>query len=76
MTARTHSLTPQALGHVEDWLVSSYSGNGNNCVEIANLMQTPHHGIAVRDSKNPNGPALLLTPDSFTALITTVRNHH
>jgi hypothetical protein len=31
------------------WRKSSYSGSGNNCVEV----RTSHPGIAVRDSKNP-----------------------
>ena len=36
------------------WRKSSYSGNGGNCVEVAD------HGnrVLVRDSKNPHGPML------------------
>jgi hypothetical protein len=50
------------------WRKSSYSsGNGGNCVEIAgNLRDT----VAVRDSKDPDGPVLTLTSAqwrSFTA---------
>ncbi|WP_406080988.1 DUF397 domain-containing protein [Streptomyces zaomyceticus] len=48
------------------WRKSSYSGdNGGDCIEIAGL--TPH--IAVRDSKNPQGPAFLATPAAFTAFV-------
>lgn len=37
------------------WRKSSYSGNnGANCVEIGNAA----HLIAVRDSKDPEGPRL------------------
>jgi Domain of unknown function (DUF397) len=37
------------------WRKSSYSGNnGGNCVEVANAA----HLIAVRDSKDPEGPRL------------------
>ena len=42
------------------WRKSSYSGgNGGNCVEIAAL---PDHSRAVRDSKDPEGPKLVLAP--------------
>lgn len=34
------------------WRVSSYSGQGNSCVEIRGDLH------AVRDSKNPDGPSL------------------
>ncbi|MET9542127.1 DUF397 domain-containing protein [Streptomyces sp. NPDC006553] len=48
------------------WRKSSYSGDtGGNCIEVADL--TAH--IAVRDSKNPEGPAFLATPAAFTAFV-------
>lgn len=34
------------------WRKSSFSGGDNQCVELADTLG------AVRDSKNPNGPAL------------------
>ncbi|MGX6740994.1 DUF397 domain-containing protein [Streptomyces xantholiticus] len=41
------------------WRKSSYSGDtGGQCVEVADL--APH--VAVRDSKNPDGPALTAHP--------------
>jgi hypothetical protein len=50
------------------WRKSSHSGdNGGNCVEVA---ATPHT-VHVRDSKNPTGPTLTLSPAtwaSFTGL--------
>lgn len=57
------------------WLRSSYSTGANNCVETAR----PHAGhgaglLAVRDSKDPAGPALLFSPESwagFTAALET-----
>ena len=50
-----------------EWRKSSYSGgNGGTCVEIArNLPRV----VAVRDSKNPDGPKLVISPadwQSFT----------
>ncbi|MBA9002849.1 DUF397 domain-containing protein [Thermomonospora cellulosilytica] len=41
------------------WRKSTRSqGSTGNCVELARLPGT----LAIRDSKNPNGPILLLTP--------------
>ncbi|MFD3333316.1 DUF397 domain-containing protein [Streptomyces sp. NPDC058700] len=49
------------------WRKSSYSGDtGGACIQVADL--TAH--IAVRDSKNPEGPAFLATPSAFTAFVT------
>jgi Domain of unknown function (DUF397) len=43
------------------WRTSSYSGgNGGECVQVA---ATPSAGrVLVRDSKDPDGPVLVLTP--------------
>ena len=54
--------------HGVRWLRSSYSTGANNCVETA----LPHSGpcaglLAVRDSKDPAGPALLFSPGSWAA---------
>ncbi|HUZ25729.1 MAG TPA: DUF397 domain-containing protein [Streptosporangiaceae bacterium] len=53
------------------WKKSSYSGNnGGQCVEVAaNLPGV----VAVRDSKDPEGPALVLDPDAFAAFTAGVR---
>lgn len=48
------------------WRTSSYSGDtGGQCIEVADL--TAH--VAVRDSKNPGGPALTATPAAFSAFV-------
>ncbi|CAM5572531.1 DUF397 domain-containing protein [Streptomyces narbonensis] len=48
------------------WHKSSFSGSdGGDCIEVADL--TAH--IAVRDSKNPEGPAFLARPAAFTAFV-------
>ncbi|MEU5041184.1 DUF397 domain-containing protein [Streptomyces griseorubiginosus] len=48
------------------WLRSSYSTGANNCVETARPSAGPRAGLlAVRDSKNPDGPALLFSPESW-----------
>lgn len=41
------------------WRKSSYSSSdGDQCVELASL----ENQVAVRDSKNPNGPILVVSP--------------
>lgn len=48
------------------WTKSSYSaGNNNDCVEVA----TAPEAILVRDSKDPQGPHLTLTPEAWTAFL-------
>ena len=52
------------------WRKSSYSGqNGGDCVETALLPQS----IAVRDSKNPDGPRLTFTTDAWLHFIGAVQ---
>jgi hypothetical protein len=47
------------------WRKSSYSGAGNDCVEIA-LVET---GAAVRDSKNPNGSRLRFAGNEWASFL-------
>jgi len=55
----------------EVWRKSSYSGStGGNCVEVA---RTRPAAVAVRDSKDPDGPTLLFTPAAWAAFTTGVR---
>ena len=54
------------------WQKSLFSGAGNNnCVEMARL---PNGEIAVRNSRHPDGPALIYTQGEIDALIRGVRN--
>ncbi|EFL30604.1 conserved hypothetical protein [Streptomyces viridochromogenes DSM 40736] len=59
--------------HGVRWLRSSYSTGANNCVETARPVTPDRSGLlAVRDSKDPAGPALLFSPESwaeFTAAV-------
>jgi len=48
------------------WRKSRYSGAVGNCVEVANLDSGE---IAVRNSRFPNGPALVYTQDELAAFI-------
>ena len=52
------------------WIKSSYSGNdAGNCIEIA-----PAHPetVPVRDSKNPDGPVLLVTRYAWSAFVSAL----
>lgn len=57
------------------WKKSSYSGDGGGqCVELAALTATPYVRMrAIRDSKNPDGPALLFPEDSVAGFLADVR---
>ncbi|MEU9022613.1 DUF397 domain-containing protein [Actinomadura sp. NPDC048394] len=52
------------------WRKSSHSGSGDQCVEVAPLSSDLR---AVRDSKDPGGPALVLTPDAWQTLLDSIR---
>jgi hypothetical protein len=77
------------------WRKSSYSsGNGGNCVEVADLTGTNWRKssyssgnggacvevaaggpgvVAVRDSKDPDGPALIFSPADWSAFIASLK---
>jgi len=53
------------------WRKSSYSsGSGGNCVEVATNLPGL---IAVRDSKYPLGPALVLSPAQWRSFTASLR---
>ncbi|SEU14037.1 DUF397 domain-containing protein [Nonomuraea wenchangensis] len=52
---------------------SSYSGSGNNCVEVATNLPGV---VVVRDSKDPDGPKLVFSRAEFEAFITAVKSDH
>ncbi|MEV5408181.1 DUF397 domain-containing protein [Thermopolyspora sp. NPDC052614] len=52
------------------WRKSSRSsGNGGQCVEVAHLPGV----VALRDSKNPDGPKLLITPGEWRAFVSGLK---
>ena len=52
------------------WRKSSYSGNnGGNCVEVGDAAQV----IAVRDSKDPHGPVLAFSPQTWRRFAAQVK---
>jgi hypothetical protein len=58
------------LSHAQ-WRKAARSGANNDCVEVARNLPGI---VAIRDSKNPDGPALVIAPadfDAFTAAVTS-----
>ena len=56
------------------WRTSSYSGgNGGQCVEVAAITSHLESICAVRDSKNPEGPALTFSPAQWRTFTATVK---
>jgi hypothetical protein len=52
------------------WRKASYSsGNGGDCIEVASAPRT----VAVRDTKDPAGPALAFTPARWQEFTRRVR---
>lgn len=52
------------------WRTSSYSGANGDCVEVATNMEGV---VAVRDSKNRQGPVLLFTPTEWESFVAGLR---
>lgn len=55
------------------WFTSSYSDNGGQCVEVATNLAASRGVVAVRDSKDPAGPALSFPAEAFGAFLAGVR---
>jgi Domain of unknown function (DUF397) len=52
------------------WCKSSYSGgNGGGCVEVA----PAENDIAVRDSKDPDGPHLQISADGWRTFLARIK---
>ncbi|MWA05573.1 DUF397 domain-containing protein [Actinomadura sp. LD22] len=51
------------------WRKSTYSNNGGSCIEVAALGPTR----LIRDSKDPQGPVLAVSPNAWTSLLTTIK---
>lgn len=54
-----------------EWRKSSYSGGTGNCVAVAGNLPGI---VAVRDSQDPGGPALVFPPGAWRVLTRKVRD--
>jgi hypothetical protein len=67
-------MAPELTSAGARWFKSSYSdGAGNNCIGVADLVDTPYGGVAIRDSKLPQGAALVVGRAAFTAFVEGTR---
>ncbi|MGK4580748.1 DUF397 domain-containing protein [Kitasatospora sp. HPMI-4] len=65
------STAPKSL----QWVKSSYSnGNGGNCIEFAPALAATHGIVPLRDSKDPEGPALVFSAEGFAAFVAGVKS--
>jgi Domain of unknown function (DUF397) len=53
-----------------EWRTRTYSGGNGSCVEVAGNIPGI---VAVRDSKDRQGPALVFTPEEWNAFLDGVR---
>lgn len=62
-----------AAGEVPDarWRKSRHSNPDGSCVELSLLSRA--HGVAMRNSRDPQGPALIFTSAEITAFMLGVK---
>jgi Domain of unknown function (DUF397) len=70
MTRMVNGMPAEQLQGVT-WQKSRRSNPSGNCVECAPL---PDGSVAVRNSRDPEGPALIYTPGEIEAFILGVRD--
>jgi hypothetical protein len=66
----TNGMSAHDLASAE-WRKSSASNPSGNCVEVAALTDG---GVAVRNSRHPDGPVLIYTRGEVAAFLVGVRN--
>ncbi|MEV5479498.1 MULTISPECIES: DUF397 domain-containing protein [Streptomyces] len=56
------------------WVKSSYSdGDGGQCIEFSPALTQVHGVVPVRDSKNPDGPALVFPAGGWSSFVSAVQ---
>ncbi|MGW0362117.1 DUF397 domain-containing protein [Streptomyces sp. NPDC002990] len=55
------------------WYKSSYSSNGGQCIEVAANLASPQGVVPVRDSKEPERPALIFAAAAFSSFVGCVK---
>ncbi|WP_037669829.1 DUF397 domain-containing protein [Streptomyces griseus] len=57
-------------GATQEWTKSSYSVGNGECVEVKSPTVS---ALAVRDSKDPQGPVLAFPADAWSAFVASVK---
>lgn len=66
--------TIQDSSTLSGWRKSSYSGSeSGSCIEVLDGYPS---GVPVRDSKNPNGPALVFPAAGWSSFVTALKDGH
>jgi len=53
-----------------EWHKSSHSGQNGNCVQVARNLPGV---VAIRDSKDPDGPALVMTREQWRSFLSLLK---
>jgi hypothetical protein len=61
----------QTDGCATPWRTSSFSGGGNQCVEVAGLL---NGGVGIRDSKNRGAGMIRVSAAAWTAFMTSIKD--
>ncbi|ANW18775.1 DUF397 domain-containing protein [Streptomyces clavuligerus] len=66
-------MNPQLKATAATWIKSSYSDPNGECVEWAPAHASVTGTVPVRDSKQADGPVLMVSIDAFGGLVTLAR---
>ncbi|MFF2653689.1 DUF397 domain-containing protein [Streptomyces sp. NPDC058045] len=55
------------------WFKSSHSDGAQGCIEVADLRPSPLAAVALRDSKVPDGPALVFPAGGWSSFVARVK---